>query len=135
MPGGDRRGPSGFGPMTGRGAGFCAGYNMPGYMNPAVGGGFRGGGFGRGGGRGFGRGYGAGGYRGGSRFFGAGFPAGMGQGYYGADAAPQYVVPPMAEITKDQEMEYLAGQADYLKQGLESITKRINELKKKNSKG
>jgi len=35
MPGGDRTGPAGMGPMTGRAAGFCAGYPVPGYMNPA----------------------------------------------------------------------------------------------------
>jgi len=34
MPRGDRTGPAGMGPMTGRGAGFCAGFNMPGFMNP-----------------------------------------------------------------------------------------------------
>ena len=31
MPGGDRTGPMGQGPMTGRGAGYCAGFGMPGY--------------------------------------------------------------------------------------------------------
>ncbi len=46
MPGGDRTGPGGMGPMTGRAAGFCAGYSVPGYMNPIPGRGF---GFGRGG--------------------------------------------------------------------------------------
>jgi len=34
MPFGDGTGPAGMGPMTGRGAGFCAGYPMPGRMNP-----------------------------------------------------------------------------------------------------
>lgn len=34
MPRGDRTGPAGLGPMTGRAAGFCAGYPTPGYMNP-----------------------------------------------------------------------------------------------------
>ncbi len=38
MPFGDGTGPAGAGPMTGRAAGFCAGYQMPGYMNPVVGG-------------------------------------------------------------------------------------------------
>jgi len=33
MPGGDRMGPAGMGPMTGRMAGYCAGYSVPGYMN------------------------------------------------------------------------------------------------------
>jgi hypothetical protein len=61
MPRGDRTGRFGFGPMTGRGMGYCAGYNHPGYA--AFGGGFgrgRGGGFGYGfggGGRGFGYGW------------------------------------------------------------------------------
>ena len=36
MPFGDGTGPAGLGPMTGRAAGFCAGYPVPGYMNPAV---------------------------------------------------------------------------------------------------
>ena len=37
MPRGDGTGPMGMGPMTGRAAGFCAGYGMPGYMNPVPG--------------------------------------------------------------------------------------------------
>jgi len=37
MPFGDGTGPAGMGPMTGRAAGFCAGYPVPGYMNPAAG--------------------------------------------------------------------------------------------------
>ena len=49
MPRGDRTGPMGAGPMTGRAAGFCAGNTAPGYAN-----------FGGGGGRGFGRGFGRG---------------------------------------------------------------------------
>jgi len=51
MPQGDRTGPNGQGPMTGRGLGFCSGSNTPGYMNS---------GFGRGMSRGFGRGRGFG---------------------------------------------------------------------------
>lgn len=48
-------GPRGQGPMTGRGAGYCAGYGVPGFMNPVRtggnwgGGGWAGGGGGRGG--------------------------------------------------------------------------------------
>jgi len=37
MPFGDGTGPAGLGPMTGRAAGFCAGYPVPGYMNLALG--------------------------------------------------------------------------------------------------
>jgi hypothetical protein len=40
MPGGDRTGPMGMGPMTGRAAGYCAGYPVPGYMDPIPGRGF-----------------------------------------------------------------------------------------------
>ncbi|MGB9609626.1 MAG: DUF5320 domain-containing protein [Bryobacteraceae bacterium] len=49
MPFGDGTGPLGQGPRTGRGAGFCSGFGVPGSLN-------RGGGFfgrGRGGGRGW----------------------------------------------------------------------------------
>ena len=56
MPLGDRTGPRGLGPRTGRGLGYCSGSPVPGYMNSWGG---RGGGFGRGGGRGIGWGYGA----------------------------------------------------------------------------
>jgi hypothetical protein len=34
---GNRTGPAGLGPMTGRSAGFCAGYSVPGFMNPVTG--------------------------------------------------------------------------------------------------
>lgn len=49
MPGGDRTGPRGAGPMSGKAAGYCAGYPVPGYVNSV-------GGYGRGG-RGWGRGW------------------------------------------------------------------------------
>ena len=58
MPGGNRRGPENRGPMTGRGLGYCAGYDAPGWTAdaPPRGGGGLGRGYGRGYGRGFGRG-------------------------------------------------------------------------------
>ena len=34
MPRGDGTGPMGLGPMTGRAAGYCAGFPVPGFMNP-----------------------------------------------------------------------------------------------------
>jgi len=37
MPFGDGTGPAGLGPMTGRAAGFCAGFGRPGYANPISG--------------------------------------------------------------------------------------------------
>jgi hypothetical protein len=80
MPRGDGTGPMGWGPMTGRGMGYCAGFNAPGYMIPGPGMGY---GRGRGRGRGFGRGMGYG------RGFGYGRGMGFGRGpmwgnpYYG----------------------------------------------------
>jgi len=62
MPWGDGTGPLGLGPMTGRAAGYCAGFPVPGYMNPW---GLRGFGFG------FGRGWGRGWWW---RFYGYPFP-------------------------------------------------------------
>ena len=69
MPRGDRTGPAGMGPMTGRGAGFCAGYPNPGYMS-LYGGRYPYGGLGLG--RGWGRGFGR----------GRGWGRGFGYGYY-----------------------------------------------------
>ncbi len=54
MPYGDRTGPEGKGPRTGRGLGYCGGYDSPGYTRGTP----RGMGYGRGAGRGFGRGFG-----------------------------------------------------------------------------
>jgi hypothetical protein len=56
MPGGDKTGPAGSGPKTGRGFGYCADNDQPGYTQ-GFGQGFRGGGRGRGFGRGHGRGW------------------------------------------------------------------------------
>lgn len=63
MPGGDRRGPDGNGPMTGRRMGLCVGNDEPGFDDgQRAGRGFgRGAGMGRGPGRRQGRGWGFGG--------------------------------------------------------------------------
>ena len=123
MPRGDGTGPGGLGPMTGRGAGYCAGYSVPGYMNPS--GGRLGLGFGRGYGRGFGRGMGR----------------GYGRAYWPANSYP--VSPPpvaygggfyQAPIEPKQEMEMLAEDAKVLKEQLDSINKRITELEKSEKK-
>lgn len=74
MAGRDKRGPDGRGPMTGRGLGYCAGNDQPGYEADGAPAG-RGGGFGRRFGRGAGRGNGRG------RGFGNGFGPGFGRGY------------------------------------------------------
>ena len=113
MPRGDRTGPGGMGPGTGRGMGFCSGFDAPGFAHKGYGRGFGGGrgGFGRG--RGFGGGFASGGFAGGGpgRGFGRGFGgyAAWGDGY-------RYAPGP------DEEKEYLdreiAGMKDHIK-GLE----------------
>lgn len=74
MPFGDGTGPRGMGPMTGRGAGYCAGFGGPGYGNPVPRRGWFGLGWGRGWGGGYGpglgRGWGRGRGRGRGRFWG-----------------------------------------------------------------
>lgn len=125
MPRGDGTGPMGMGPMTGRAAGFCAGYGMPGYMNPVPRRGFgmgfgsgrggRGGGFGGGGGRGWRNMYYATGMTGWQRAT-MGSPA-VGSGFAAAPAS-----------TREQQIEVLRGQAELLGGQLEAIQKRIEEL-------
>jgi hypothetical protein len=114
MPGGDRTGPVGMGPMTGRGAGFCAGYSMPGYANPVGGRGC----FGRG--RGFGMRGGGRGWR--NQFYATGLPGWARAGY--SAGLP-------AELTAEQEQQDLKQQAQYLRDSLDAINKRIEELEKK----
>ena len=118
MPGGDGTGPGGMGPMTGRAAGFCAGYSVPGYANP-VGGRGMGMGFGRGRGGGFGRG----------RGFGWG-RAGYGLPAYGSAVNPYAYggVPFAPTVAPQQELDGLKGQAEYLEDALDGIKKRIEEL-------
>jgi hypothetical protein len=111
MPGGNGTGPAGMGPMTGRGAGFCAGYAVPGYANPVGGRGY-GMGFGRGRGMGRGRGFGRGFGRAGT---GYGMPA-----FGGAPFTPT--------VAPQQELDSLKGQAEYLEDALDGIKKRIEEL-------
>ncbi len=105
MPRGDGSGPNGFGPMTGRAAGFCACYGAPGYANPIAG---RGLGSGWGRGRGAGRGLGIG------RGFGRGF------GFFGVPAAY-----PAAGMDPEREKAALTAQAEYLENELAAIRKRL----------
>jgi hypothetical protein len=117
-----------MGPMTGRGTGYCAGYDVPAYGNPMPGRGF-GMGWGRGGGRGRGR-------RWRHWYYGrtinvraTGVPGWARFGYapaWGALAAPYdpYAAPP----TPEQETEFLKSQAEWLREQLDAITRRIEEL-------
>ena len=129
MPGGDRTGPAGLGPMTGRGAGYCAGYAVPGYMNPAGGYGFYGqgrgvrGGMGGRGGRGRRNWYYQTGMPGWSRAA-YGYPA---WGGYAPPSAPYPNVPPQ---TPAQEMDMLKQEADYLREELNAVQQRMEALEK-----
>ena len=114
MPTGDETGPAGLGPMTGRAAGFCAGYPVPGYMNPIGGRGYRcwGRGFwGRGGGRG---------WR--NRFYATGLSgrARAGFSFWGPVAQP---------VTAQQECAILEDQAAFLEKQISATKSRIEELK------
>jgi hypothetical protein len=122
MPGGDGTGPAGMGPMTGRAAGYCAGYPVPGYMNPVPGGGFWG--WGRGGGRGWQNWFYATGLTGWQR--GAvGLPPFGVAGPYPAPFAWPFAPP---TISTEQELNLLKRQAEYFTSALEGIRKRIEEL-------
>ncbi len=108
MPSGDRTGPVGQGPMTGRSSGFCSGYDTPGFAKGFGGGMGRGFRFGRGRGRG----------------------SGWGRNYSG-DFAGLFPGFPWAHfITKDDEINMLKSRAEYLKRSQKDIEKRLGELEK-----
>ncbi len=131
MPGGNGTGPGGMGPMTGRGAGFCAGYSVPGFMNPI--GGRLGLGLGWGRGMGMGR---------GMRRRPLGYPYSAGYGAYGGYGMPYpqagYGMPyePLgaAGFSPKQELQMLQGQAEVMEDELDGIKKRIGELEKSSVK-
>ena len=126
MPAGDRTGPWGAGPRTGRGFGYCSGYSAPGYMSPGPGMGL---------GRGFGRGLGLG------RGYGRGLGMGRGRrfrhpGHWGLWGYPY---PPAAAVgyapmagagTPAEEEAALADEAKFLEAELARIRERLTELKK-----
>jgi hypothetical protein len=119
MPAGDGTGPMGMGPMTGRAAGFCGGYDAPGWANPVPG-------------RGYGLGWGRGGAWGGR---GAGWRH---RNWYYATGVPRWArfgnapawgnEPFAAVPSRQEETEFLRQQAEWLKQQLDAIGRRIEEL-------
>jgi hypothetical protein len=116
MPRGDRTGPMGMGPMTGRAAGYCADYDMPGYAHLAPG-------------RGFGMGWG-GGWERGRRwrrwYYATGLP-----GWVRFGRAPAWGYRPYAgPLTHEQETESLKSQAGWLKEQLDAIQECLTELEK-----
>jgi len=107
MPRGDRTGPDGFGSMTGRGLGYCAGYDTPGFTK----------GYPRGG-AGYGRG------------FGYGRGRGWGRGFGGRNYPVYPVQAPVASYSKEDELRLLKNQAEQAKSDMDAINKRIEELEK-----
>ncbi len=121
MPRGDGTGPMGTGPMTGRAAGYCAGFETPGYANAFPGRGF---------GMGYGRGRGARGGLGGGRgwrhrFYATGLPGWM---RYGGDAAPFARRAPDAALAPEDERDALKHQAEALEAAIAGIKQRLSEL-------
>lgn len=118
MPFGDGTGPWGYGPMSGRAAGYCAGYPLPGSMNPW-------------GGRGFG-------WRGRGRgwrhcSYATGVPGWARFGYGpwpGAAIPPAWAAANHSFIKPDpsQEAEYLKQRASFLKKEMAEIQKRLDQL-------
>lgn len=127
MPRGDRTGPMGMGPLTGRGAGYCAGFAAPGFTNPGggrgfgMGGGGRGGGFGnRGGGRGWRNMFHATGLPGWLRFGQAPTPFGYAPAAGGAVSGPQ--------PNQALELQALRNQAAALQTELAAVQQRLQEI-------
>ena len=116
MPFGDKTGPQGQGPMTGRGAGYCSGTNAPGFAAAP--------------GRGFGRGWGGAGF---GRGFGRGAGFGRGRGGWGQGGIyPAYPAQPYASApyTPEQEVSTLKAQSTQLQDTLQRINERLDELEK-----
>jgi len=101
MPWGDRTGPIGAGPRTGRGLGYCSGFNVQGYMNPGTGVGF-----------GRGRGW---------RCFGR----------FGRRFRWFWRTPFFGGASFRDEVELLRQEAEILRKNLEAVEKRLSEIEKK----
>jgi hypothetical protein len=106
--------------MTGRGLGYCAGYDAPDYVNPAPD-------YGRGRGWwGAGRGRGGGGRGWRHWYYATGLPRWARFGYPPAWAPPPYWGP----VGKEEETELLREQAEALRRELDAIAQRLEELEK-----
>jgi hypothetical protein len=105
MPRGDKTGPMGYGSLTGRRMGFCAGFDRPGFANPSP--------YGRGLGRARGR--------------GGNFGRGLRCGWLGRGPQPMpeevFPYPPVDEPAS------LQAEIDGLEKTLAALKKRLDEVK------
>lgn len=115
MAQGDKSGPMGQGPMTGRSLGFCAGNDTPGFNR----------GFGQGMGRGSGSGQGMGRGTGSGNGMGRGRGMGKGRGFVGNAGFSN----PTGE-NNFNEINSLKAQAEAIKQAQSEIERRLNALEK-----
>ncbi len=104
MPCGDRTGPVGAGPRTGKGLGCCSAFGVPGYMNPAPE-------------MGFGRGR-------GWKCFG-----GLGRRFRGFWRSTFF-----RGTSFRDEAELLRQEAEILRKNLEAVEKRVSEVEKRSLK-
>ena len=106
MPFGNRKGPSGLGPMTGRAAGHCSGNPTPGYMNATA-----------------------------RRFLRRGAPGGRGRGFgfrFRWRAGPTEAVGQSGPFTptaqREEPLDSLKAQAGHLQKALDEVQAHIDEL-------
>jgi hypothetical protein len=108
MPGGDRTGPRGFGPMTGRKAGYCAGHDTPGFDNP----------------------YHRYGMRYGGRF--GSWAGGRGwRHWYHATGLPGWARGGYETPDQESELAKLKDESEWLSKRIDATNKRIDELEQK----
>jgi uncharacterized protein DUF5320 len=105
MPRGDRTGPDGFGPMTGRGMGYCNNYDSPGFTKGVPRGG-----------AGFGM----------NRNFGRGRGFGRGMGFNRGYSYPVYPTP---TYSAKEESDILENEVKTLTEQLKALEARLSELK------
>ena len=102
MPFGDGTGPRGMGPMTGRGTGYCAGFGRLGFANPIPG------------------------------RRGVGFRRAYGYPYAYRSPVPYPGYAPFSpQMDKEQELDYLKGLAQSMRDDLNEIETRVQEIESK----
>ena len=108
MPRGDGTGPTGMGQMTGRAAGYCAGFGAPGFTNSVTARGFGGGGRG---------------WR--HWFYATGQP---GWARFSGRVAPYAHAAPCPRPEPDIEKQALKNQAEALQSELDFTKKRLSDI-------